>query len=81
MRTKKTELEVDFIGGQGPLTATEEKALSDFFKNRKMPSKQIPLKKRHRISKRPKAESDREIPLFRKIIRFVKQITYYDFSV
>jgi hypothetical protein len=50
MRTKKTELEVDFIGGQGSLTATEEKAFSDFFKSRKMSSKQIPIKKRHRIS-------------------------------
>jgi len=55
MRTKKTELEVDFIGGQGSLTTSEEKALSDFFKNRKISTKQIPLKKRHRISKRPKA--------------------------
>lgn len=55
MRTKKTELEVDFIGGQGPLTASEEKGLSDFFKNQKMFSKQIPIKKRHGISKRPKA--------------------------
>jgi hypothetical protein len=34
MATKKTELEVDFIGVNGSLTATEEKALSDYFKNR-----------------------------------------------
>ena len=32
---KKIELEVDFIGGEGALTAAEEKALSDFFKQRK----------------------------------------------
>ena len=50
MATKKTELELDFIGGQGSLTTTEEKALSDFFKNQKISSKQIPIKKRHRIS-------------------------------
>jgi hypothetical protein len=55
MATKKIELEVDFIGGQGSLTATEEKVLSNFFKNRKMSSKQIPSPKRHRISKRRKA--------------------------
>jgi hypothetical protein len=35
MKTKKTELDVDFIGGQGSLTIAEEKALSDFLKNRK----------------------------------------------
>jgi hypothetical protein len=29
------ELEVDFIGGEGALTAAEEKALSDFFQERK----------------------------------------------
>jgi len=35
MRTRKTDLDVDFIGGQGSLTNDEEKALSDFFKKRK----------------------------------------------
>jgi hypothetical protein len=35
MATKKIELEVDFIGGEGALTTAEEKALSDFFKQRK----------------------------------------------
>lgn len=35
MKTKK-ELEVDFIGGQAPLTKEEEKALSDFFKRKKI---------------------------------------------
>ena len=35
MKTKKSELDVDFIGGQSSLTAEEEKALSDFFKKRK----------------------------------------------
>jgi len=33
---KKTkELDVDFIGGQGPLTKEEEKAISDFIKLRR----------------------------------------------
>jgi hypothetical protein len=36
MKTKKLELEVDFIGGQTALTLAEEKALSDFFKQRKI---------------------------------------------
>jgi len=35
MRTSKIELDVDFIGGQSSLTSEEEKALSDFFKQRK----------------------------------------------
>jgi hypothetical protein len=39
MKTKKTELDVDFIGGQGSLTLAEEKTLSDFFKKRKSISK------------------------------------------
>lgn len=41
MKLKRTELEVDFIGGQEPLTTDEEKALSDFFKKRKSKSKSI----------------------------------------
>ena len=35
MKTSKLELDVDFIGGQTSLTVTEEKALSDYFKQRK----------------------------------------------
>jgi hypothetical protein len=35
MKTKKTELNVDFIGGEGSLTAEEEKALSDYFRRKK----------------------------------------------
>ena len=36
MKTRKTELDVDFIGGQEPLTLAEEKALSEYFKKRKL---------------------------------------------
>lgn len=32
---RKIELEVDFIGGAGPLTKEEEKLISDFIKARK----------------------------------------------
>ena len=35
MKTRKNELDVDTIGVQSPLTASEEKALSDYFKQRK----------------------------------------------
>ncbi len=32
MRNNKNELDVDFIGGSGPLTKDEEKAISEFIK-------------------------------------------------
>ncbi|TAF28360.1 MAG: hypothetical protein EAZ70_05745 [Runella slithyformis] len=35
MKTNKIDLDLDFIGGEGSLTKTEEKELSDFFKSRK----------------------------------------------
>ena len=35
MRTKKVELDVDFIGGQTSLTEEEEKMISDFIKRNK----------------------------------------------
>lgn len=45
MKRKKSELDVDFIGGQGPLTPAEEKALSEFIRQHKLSSKKI--KKEH----------------------------------
>ena len=54
MKTKKAELDVDFIGGQAALTAAEEKALSIFFKQRKIASSNTSVKKRRRFSKRQK---------------------------
>ena len=38
MKTQKIDLDVDYIGGQGPLTDTEEKALSEFFRQSKKTS-------------------------------------------
>ena len=35
MKTRKVELDVDFIGGQTSLTKEEEKAISDFIKKNK----------------------------------------------
>ena len=32
---KRKELDVDFIGGQEPLTKEEERALSEFFRQKK----------------------------------------------
>lgn len=46
MKTKKLELDVDFIGGQDALTPEEEKALSEFFKKQKsLPKKQNVISK------------------------------------
>jgi hypothetical protein len=54
MKTKKTELDVDFIGGQSSLTIAEEKALSEFFKQRKTSSTTTKAKQRRSSSKRKK---------------------------
>jgi hypothetical protein len=35
MKTKKGELDVDFIGGQTSLTIDEEKALTEYFRKNK----------------------------------------------
>jgi hypothetical protein len=35
MRTRKNELDVDFIGGAGPLTKEEEKRISEVIKQLK----------------------------------------------
>lgn len=35
MKKTKVELDVDFIGGAGPLTKGEEKLISDFINSRK----------------------------------------------
>ena len=47
MKRKSLELDVDFIGGQNPMTKEEEKALSEFFKAQKllMSKKQFSRKK------------------------------------
>ena len=52
MKTKKIELDVDFIGGQGPLTIEEEKSLSVFFKQNKA-SQNKTVNKKHKSVKHP----------------------------
>lgn len=44
MRTRKKELDVDFIGSQEPLISSEEKALGEFFKKKKEIIKQKSLR-------------------------------------
>lgn len=53
MKTKKIELDVDFIGGQGPLNLDEEKALSEFFKQRKLTSNKASANKGQKKAKSP----------------------------
>jgi hypothetical protein len=36
MKRKSKELDVDFIGGQDPMTKVEEKAISEFLKAQKL---------------------------------------------
>jgi len=47
MKGKSLELDVDFIGGQNPMTKEEEKAISEYFKAQKLlrSKKQLPCKK------------------------------------
>lgn len=54
MKTKNTELDVDFIGGQNGLTKAEEKALSEFFSQRKSATKITKPKQRRSLQKREK---------------------------
>lgn len=54
MKHKKIELDVDFIGGDKPLTAKEEKELSTYFKNTKLKTRKSILhvpKKRKSLTK------------------------------
>lgn len=48
--TKKSELDVDFIGGFGSLTKEEEKTISDFIKASKMRKQKKKLRKTRILS-------------------------------
>lgn len=56
MKTKKTEIDIDFIGGMGPLTENEEKALCKFFKKNSLPAKRIVRKT---LTKKKKEHSEK----------------------
>lgn len=43
---KSNELDVDFIGGQGPLTKIEEQAISEFIKAQKQLNTKKQIKKK-----------------------------------
>ncbi len=55
MKTIKLELDVDFIGGQTSLTKDEEKALSNFFSQRKAKVNLSKIKQKSRTPKREKS--------------------------
>jgi hypothetical protein len=45
MKNALLELDVDFIGGQDPLTAEEQKQLSEYFQQKKLDRKVVQRKK------------------------------------
>ncbi|MFY8110260.1 MAG: hypothetical protein ACOVO9_14775 [Bacteroidia bacterium] len=46
-KIKSKELDVDFIGGQGPLTKDEERAISEFIKSQKLLKSKVEGRKRN----------------------------------
>ena len=54
MKSKKIELDVDFIGSQEALTQSEEKAINDYFKKRKLASQKSKAKVGSKVSRRSK---------------------------
>ena len=50
MKTRKNELDVDFIGGTGPLTKEEEKRISDFIRNHKAKQKLTSQKTKRKLA-------------------------------
>ena len=44
-KSKQTELDVDYIGGEGPLTKEDEQAISEYLKTLKQTRKKLPAKK------------------------------------
>ena len=44
MKAKKKELNVDYIGGQGPLTVVEEQELHEYFTKQKGVAKKVKSK-------------------------------------
>jgi len=52
MKTRTTELDVDYIGSEVPLTKAEESALSNYFEMRRAAAKQATPAKLNRAAKR-----------------------------
>lgn len=57
MKSKSKELDVDFIGGQGPLTKEEEIQISEYLKSQKLLQKKKLKKTTKVLSKRNKITS------------------------
>ena len=55
MRNRKNELDVDFIGGEGPLTEEVKKALNDYFKAQKAKESKRDSVAKKRAAKRKKS--------------------------
>jgi hypothetical protein len=56
MKTRKKELDVDFIGGSGLLTKEEEKRISDIIKSRKSKQKVTGKSKQKVTAKKSKTK-------------------------
>lgn len=54
MKIRKKELDVDFIGGLGPLTKEEEKRISDIIKSRKSKLKPTQKKSKTKLTSKKK---------------------------
>ena len=51
---RKTELDVDFIGGMGPLTKDEEKKISEFIRARRAKQRLVTEKGNRKVTSRKK---------------------------
>ena len=57
MKKNKKELNVDYIGGEAPLTLAEEKELSEYFKKKKSNLKNSTKKGKQKADKLSKVNS------------------------
>lgn len=60
MKQNKNELDVDFIGGSGPLTKEEEKAISEFLKASKERRQKLNARQKERTATKSIAASGTE---------------------
>jgi hypothetical protein len=57
MKASKVILDDDYIGGLGSLTVDEEKALSDYFQQKKIHSKRLSVISYHKTVRRSKVKN------------------------
>ncbi len=50
MKSKRTELDVDFIGGEEPLTKEEAKAISAYIAERKLKRKKMDNSEKNKVA-------------------------------